>query len=101
MDRSDVITLWTTTYTTDEIGQRIAEKTSKSAYCQVSSISRAEWHDAGRNGIRPEFIFVMFAPEYNGELELEYNGKAYSIYRTYQRKDDKIELYAEARGGLD
>lgn len=101
MDRSDVITLWQTTYTTDAIGQRTAVKTAQTAYCQVDSVSRAEWHDAGRNGIRPEYVFTLFAPEYSGQLELEYRGKTYAVYRTYQQKGDKIELYAEARGGLD
>lgn len=101
MDKSDVITLWQATYTTDDIGQRTATKTAKTAYCQVDSISRAEWHEAGRNGIRPEYVFTMFAPEYEGELEVEYRGKTYSVYRTYERKDEKIELYVEARGGVN
>lgn len=100
MDRSDVITLLTTTYTSDAIGQRRAEKKATRIYCQVDSVSRAEWHDAGRNGIRPEFVFTVLAAEYNGELEIEYNGKAYAVYRTYQRRDDYLELYAEARGGV-
>lgn len=101
MDRSDVITLNTTYYTTDSIGQRIAVNVPKNAYCQVSSVSRTEWLEAGRNGIRPQYVFTMFRYEYDGELTLEYKGKTYSIYRTYERKDDKIELYTEARGGLE
>ena len=101
MDRSDVITLNTTYYTTDAIGQRIAVNVPKQAFCQVDSVSRSEWFEAGRNGIKPQYVFTIFRDEYDGELTLEYKGKAYSIYRTYERKDDKIELYAEARGGVD
>jgi hypothetical protein len=44
----------------------------------------------------------MFRYDYEGEKLLEYNGKEYSIYRTYCPHDsDDIELYVERKTGTD
>lgn len=99
MDRSCVITLVGETYTTDGIGQQIVTPIATDVYAQVESVSGTEWHDAGRNGIRPSYRFVMFLYDYNDETTIEYNGKSYSVYRTFIRKDDNIELYVQERGG--
>ena len=41
----------------------------------------------------------MFEPDYQGETMLEYNGATYSIYRTYKKRTDEIELHVERKGG--
>lgn len=69
--------------------------------CQVDSITRAEFFEAGRNGLNPEFKFRMFFGDYRGERVVEYHGLRYSIYRTYYGRGDVIELYAERRGGTN
>lgn len=69
--------------------------------CQVDSITRAEFFEAGRNGLNPEFKFRMFFGDYHGERVVEYHGLRYSIYRTYHGRGDVIELYAERRGGTN
>ena len=99
MDRSDVITLLTTTYTTDDYGVNTATTTGKDVYCQVDSISMTEFYEAGRNGLNPEDRFRMFAYDYSGETLIEYNGNVYAVYRTYLRRDDTIELYVQREGG--
>lgn len=99
MDRSNVIKLISETFTQDEIGQYVAIETSKAVYCDVKSVSRAEWYDAGREGHKPSYVFVMFAPDYSNEQIIEYNGNRYGIYRTYIGKNEQIELYAEEKGG--
>ena len=43
----------------------------------------------------------MFFGDYNGEKLLSYNGQTYSVYRTYQGKNDTIELYVERKGGTN
>lgn len=100
MDRSNVINLISETRTQDEIGQFVSAETARQVYCDVRSITREEWFDAGRNGMQPSFIFVTFAPDYQGEKIVEFEGKRYGIYRTYLAKNEKIELYAEEKGGL-
>lgn len=99
MDRSHVLTLIAKTYATDGIGQRIHSETERKAYCDVSSVSQSEFFEAGRAGLKPAFQVTMFASDYHGETECVLNSIRYSIYRTYRRKDDDIELYLEKRVG--
>ena len=99
MDRSEVLTLIGTTRTQDEYGIWRETPTARNVFCQVNSITRSEFFDAGRNGLNPEFMFSMFAGDYEGERVCEYRGQKYSVYRTYLGRNDVIELYAERKGG--
>lgn len=101
MDRSTTIKLIKEEYTRDEIGQYVPTETSTEVFAQENSITRAEWFDAGRNGLKAAVMFTMFGPEYSGELIVEHNGQRYGVYRTYKAKSDKIELYCEEKGGLN
>ena len=92
MDRSEVITLVSQTYTQDDIGQQVP--------CNVSSITMNEWYEAGRNGLQPQYKFTMFRYDYSGEQIAVYKEKKYSIYRTYVRADEMIELYVEEQVGV-
>lgn len=99
MDRSNVLYLLTKTYTEDNLKQRIPTETSRKVFCDVSSVSQSEFFEAGRNGLKAAFQVTMFAYDYHGEQECLYGGVRYSIYRTYRRQDDDIELYLEKRVG--
>lgn len=98
---NDVLTLFTTTYEKNEYGIDIPTNTAKEVFCDCKSVSRAEYFDAGRNGLNPQFVFTMFADDYEGEITCEYRGQAYGIYRTYRTDDDYIELYVERKGGTN
>ena len=98
MDRSDVINLISESRTQDDYGRWIATKTSKQVMCQVDSITRAEFFEGGRNGLNPEFKFTMFFGDYHDEPIVEYKGNQYSVYRTYYRRDDLVELYVQRKG---
>lgn len=100
MDRSSTITLIKKTYTSDDLGQKIPTETQRTIYCQIGSISRAEWNAAGQMGLNPEIVATVFAPEYQGEEVAEINGVRYSIYRTYRDKGEKLELYLERKAGV-
>lgn len=70
-------------------------------FCDVKSITQTEWFEAGRNGIQhPEFVFIINRNEYSGQRVVLYNGQLYGIYRTYAGKNENLELYVEAKGGL-
>lgn len=102
MDRSAVIKLIAETKTKNEYGVFGDTKTtSREVYAQVQSVTRAEFFDAGRNGLNPEFEFTMFFGDYEGEKLVEYNGNTYAVYRTYQGRNDTIELYVERKGGTN
>lgn len=49
--------------------------------------------------MKPEFRFMIWQTEYDGEETLEYNDAVYSIYRTYLRDDGRVELYVTLKKG--
>ena len=100
MDRSRTIWLLKKDYQKDSIGNFQEILTKRKVYCDVRSITRAEWYDAGRQGFKPDFMVTMFAPDYRGEDELELDGKKYEIYRTYIAQNESIELYCQEIGGI-
>lgn len=99
MDRSELITLLAATKTQNDYGVWVERLTARDVFCQVDSVSRAEFFDGGRNGLNPEFRMTMFAGDYQGERLLTYKGMTYSVYRTYQGRNDTVELYVERKGG--
>ena len=99
MDRSEVITLVATTQARNEFGVWTDAQTTKDVFCQVNSVTRAEFFEGGRNGLNPQFRFTMFFGDYEGERTVIYKGNPYSVYRTYQGRNDTIELYVERKGG--
>jgi SPP1 family predicted phage head-tail adaptor len=128
LDKSDVITLlsadkvqdengvWrdVVQYLTTDTGKNIITEEGKkilildgitvrvkTVFCNVNSVSRNEFFEAGRNGLNPEFVFTMFFGDYEGEHTLIYNGLAYAVYRTYRGRNDTIELYVERKGGTN
>lgn len=84
----------------DEIGQAISTEEKLKRFCEVGSITRAEWDTAGQNGFKPSLRLTVNAFEYNGELDIEFEDKRYSVYRTYRdRESNKTELYLELKTG--
>jgi SPP1 family predicted phage head-tail adaptor len=59
----------------------------------IESISQSEFFNAGQSGLKPDYKVIMWGFEYDGQEVVKIDDIKYSIYRTYQRKDDKIELY--------
>lgn len=99
MDRSNVITLLAATRTQDENGIWREKLTGRDVFARVQSVTRQEFFDGGRSGLNPEFEVTMFLYDYEGETLLQFEGKTYSIYRTYHGKNDTIELYVQRAGG--
>ena len=99
MDRSDVIYLLDTVKNQNKYGVWVETQISREVFCQVDSVTRAEFFEGGRNGLNPEYRITMFFGDYNGERDVVYNGKAYSVYRTYKGRKDEIELYVQRKGG--
>lgn len=93
--------LITKTYTTDQIGQRIATEVEREVFCDISSISSSEFSNAGQMGLRPEFKVKVWKYEYNDEDEIVIGEKHFSVYRTYVDQDGRIELYVQRRVGED
>lgn len=101
MDRSSVITLIAETSAQDENGVWRTTEERRDVFCNASSVTQTEFFEGGRNGLNPEYRFTMFFADYNDEKVIEYNGKRYGVYRTYQARTDELELYVERKGGTN
>ena len=99
MDRSTVIYLVNETYAKDKYGVERVSRSRRQVFADVTSVSSSEWFEGGRNGLNPEFRMTIFGPEYRGEKVIEFKNQTYSVYRTYQARDDMLELYAERKQG--
>ena len=85
----------------DELNQ-VVEKTrsKKTVFASISSVSQTEFFSGGRIGLTPSLKATIYGFEYNNEPIVKWNGKCYSVYRTYAvNGSDMIELYLEERGG--
>lgn len=99
MDRSETINLISSSWVKDKNGVNREIKTSRTVFCNVSSVSASEFFQAGQMGLKPEYRFTMFFYDYQNEEVLEYNGVRYTVYRTYHAANDLIELYANKVAG--
>lgn len=97
----DLITLVGTGYESNSIGERVPVETETEVWAHVKHITRAEWMEAARMGLRASFEFETPAVNYSGEKILIYLGNRYAIYRTYfVEETDIVELYAEFQAGV-
>lgn len=79
---------------------RDGEEVRREIFAQMNSVSRNEFFSGGNAGFRPEYQFTVFAAEYDGEDLCEYEGKTYSVYRTYHVPGtDYLELYVQRKVG--
>lgn len=90
----DVIKLVSKTFTKDEYLQEIETKTERTVFADKQSVSQSEFFAAGQSGLKAQYKFVVRLSEYKGENELLFEGKSYTIYRTYELGEN-IELYCE------
>lgn len=98
----DVIYLIRETMEQDAAGIHRSTTERRMVYCTVASVTRSEFYNAGRSGLNPDFQVSVFQGDYQGEELAEYNGRSYSIYRTYKIPGtDYMELYLERKGGTN
>ena len=85
----------------DELNQVVEKtRTTNTVFADISSVSQAEFFSGGRIGLQPSLKATIYDFEYNDEPIVKYNGKLYSVYRTYfVNGSDRLELYLEERGG--
>ena len=82
------------------VGETSDDDEITSVFAEVDPVGRNEYEAAGQMGMKAQYKFTVWVAEYNGQEEVEYDGKRLSIYRTYgARRDDKTELYTAERAG--
>lgn len=94
----------------DAAGVFRKEETKRRVFCDVRSVGAQEFFGGGRNGLNPELVVILFHADYNGARIVEYEGKRYSVYRTFfggrtsrnaNYGPDYMELYLERKGGTN
>lgn len=89
-------------YKKDSYGVDQPTSSYRTVFARMKSITRAEFAAAGRNGLNPSMVFLVWAGDYRGERVISYEGDSYAVYRTYRPEDDDyIELYCERQGGTN
>lgn len=97
--KNEVIKLCSATYRKDSKGvMRETETISDPIMAEIKSAGANEWFEGGRNGLNPEYTFIINRLEYNSEETVIYGNVKYSVYRTFI-KGDRIELHCEKRKG--
>lgn len=87
------------TKTKDVVGQTVARQDFREVIGIQDSIYQSEFFQAEQAGIRAQFRLIIAAIDYNNEDKVLVDGKEYSIYRTFLRGRDRIELYVGERVG--
>ena len=99
MDRSYPIYLISELQQEDQFGVLTPIFSKRLVYANVVSVGQREFFEGGRAGLNPEFKMTMFAFDYAGESTLEYMGRQFDIYRTFQNGTDTVELYVQRKQG--
>jgi SPP1 family predicted phage head-tail adaptor len=100
MNRDVKIKLISTTYTADSVGNQIATETVSEIYAKLDTIGQREFFEANQQGLKAEYRFIIYDFEYSGQKILEYAGVKYQIYRTFNLKDERVELYCTKKVGV-
>lgn len=63
-----------------------------SIWADKKSVKRTEYYQAAAAGKKIDVVLAVNAIDFNDQTELEYNNAIYNIERTYQVKNDIVEL---------
>lgn len=96
--RDVICTLLSTSVLSNTIG--VEEETQTQKECpiiKIEDIYADEFYSANEQGYKPTLRLRISALNYNGEPELMYNGKTYSIIRTQEPEADELILVCERK----
>jgi SPP1 family predicted phage head-tail adaptor len=88
----DVIELVSVTYTENDIGDSIEVVSNRQVFANKKSVRQTEFYQAAQTGLKPELMFEIRTTEYQDEEKLSYNGKEYTIIRSYDKNGEFTEL---------
>ena len=88
MEYTEIIYLVSSNKEEDEIGNIISSSfTLTKRYAKKQSVRTNEFYSAVESGLTPSVEFVMKRLDYDGQLELDWNKKRYSVIRTIDPKN--------------
>ena len=85
----------------DENGEQLPEETTRTIYVTERTAYNNEINQAALEGLKLEYKLETFLFDYDGETEIEYQGKRFSIYRaTSKPVNEIVELLLTTRVGV-
>lgn len=94
----DEITLITETEPQEKLNENgfknpSTEESSRTVFCNKRSVSQGEYYKSQQVGIQVEAKVELHTVDYEGEMLVVFEGKRYSVLKTYEPNDsDVIEL---------
>ena len=82
---------------TDDWGNPVSIDERWQVYAEQMSVGQNEFYRAANQGLKPNFVFEIYAEEFRNADLLIYEDIEYTIIRTYQRTLDKLELVCERK----
>ena len=93
MTLCDTISLVNVVKTTDEDGYDTTTETLTTVMCDSGNgVTRSEFYEAMKAGIKLTAAFEMWACDYGGQEYIEHNGKRYKVERAFPLGDGAIQL---------
>jgi SPP1 family predicted phage head-tail adaptor len=89
------LTLIDTTSSENDLGDALTTPTPMTVLCDIKSVTRSEHYAAAASGLRPEIVFIINKYEYKEQKFVEFEGKKYSVIRTYVNNGETIELVCQ------
>ena len=83
----------------DITGQTVMTKSYSDIIGKQSSVYEREFYKAEQAGLRAEGVIETSAFDYDGERLILIDKREFSIYRTFLKGTDRIELYYGERVG--
>lgn len=102
MGRDISFSLISYTKTKDSTGQMIPSGQPVESSCvgTLKSVSQNEFFRAAQAGFQSEGVIEMNTADYKGQKTIKISGDNFTIYRTYEKDSDWIELYYGERVGV-
>ena len=98
----EVLKLVSTKITIDELGDTREEYETREVFAQVKSVGMSEKYQALAVGLEPELTFVLADYyDYENEKYVEYEGRRYTVIRTYRKGNNEIELVVSRVGDTE
>ena len=76
------------------------QEEKKDVFAHVESVGQQEFFAAAQTGLKPQYKVTVWESDYDEQPIVIVSGKRYTVYRTYLRNDQKIEMYLSEKIGV-
>lgn len=85
---------------TIERGEPLQSIEWRTVFANKKSVKQSEFYQAANVGLKPELVFEVHTFEFDNDEKVKFEGKEYTIIRTYN-KGKITELTVSAHVGVD